>query len=225
MPPSPTWYARWMDGSAIPNDPVSVNTPRPNAGLHNSDYSASEATTLSWDLDAARAAIGSDRETTDWVNCQLTQGPTATDCTAPPATLTVATDSDEVSVADTVTANLTLSDPSLANGQPATVTVQGADDLQQDVLLGSDGTATFSYYASAEGTDTITATLGPLQSNAASVTVKVPPMPQITTSYYEKYLGNSGLFFRQGKQLGARGIKKTLSLFFRPALRTPTVVK
>ena len=56
------------------------------------------------------------------------------------------------------------------------------------------------------------------------MTVKVPPMPQITTSYYEKYLGNSGLFFRQGKQLGARGIK-TLSLFFLLALRTPTVVK
>ena len=160
LPPPPTWYARWMDGSAIPNDPVAVSSARPYAELDNPDYSATQVTALNWDLDAARTAIGSDLETTGWVNCELTQGPTATDCTAPPATLTVATDSDEVSVADTVTANLTLSDPSLANGQPATVTVQGADDLQQDVLLGSDGTATFSYYASAEGTDTITATLG-----------------------------------------------------------------
>ena len=102
-PPSPTWYARWMDGSAIPNDPVSVSSPRPYAELDNPDYSASQVTKLSWDLDAARAVIGSNQETTNWVNCQLTQGPTATDCDAPPSNTALPTISGTARDEETLT--------------------------------------------------------------------------------------------------------------------------
>lgn len=126
---------------------------------------------------------------------------------ATPATLTVTPDSGEVSVADTVTVNLKSNDPSLANGQSILVTVQGADDLQQNVVLGSDGTASFSYYAGAEGTDTIQASFGALRSNAASVAVRIPPLPAVTFSYYETQPKNLTVIKKQGFLLGKSGIK------------------
>jgi RHS repeat-associated protein len=71
---TPHWSARWMNESGIPKDPVAMSTPI----VYGSEGSVSARRTgaLTWDLDAARDVIGSDPDTTDWVNCQLLIGPT-----------------------------------------------------------------------------------------------------------------------------------------------------
>lgn len=159
--PPPVFTARLAAASAIPNDPVAVSSALSPSDLSSNYYdamqlSATQNAYLNWDLDAARAAIGSDAETTNWVDCELTQGPTSTGCTSVPATLTLSAPSPRSSpfTGKAVSFSVSVGNVSDASGTELTATVTGANSKTISATVNGT-TATFSYTGSNTGADSV----------------------------------------------------------------------
>ncbi|MGD0273234.1 MAG: DUF6531 domain-containing protein [Gaiellaceae bacterium] len=155
-PYTQTWNAVWLDGSAIANDPVTVGSRLPFDG-HSSYYdqfSASAGAALSWNLDAARSAIGADGNTTTWVNCELTQGPTSSVCKPPTFTLSAPSPSYKLLTNRTVTFDVNVDYVKDPSGTVLTATITGANPQTLSATV-QGTTATFSYTGTNTGTDTV----------------------------------------------------------------------
>ncbi|MGA9761099.1 MAG: RHS repeat-associated core domain-containing protein [Gaiellaceae bacterium] len=156
LPTVSDWHARWMDASGIPNDPKAVSRALSWTALwsNTGNLSATTMAALNWNLAAAREVIGADGNTTTWVNCELTNGPTSTICKPPTFTLSAPSPSSSPIRNNLVSFDLDVDyvfDPS---GTVLTATVTGANP--QTISATVEGrTARFSYTGTHEGVDTV----------------------------------------------------------------------
>jgi probable HAF family extracellular repeat protein len=136
---------------------------------------------------------------------------TPTQAEAPcPATGSLALElsTTEADVGQMQTATATFSGAPVPAGAVIEFQVSGANSETFVAPLDSSGKAIFAFIGHNEGTDTISATMrvdgGPVSSNKPTITWRVPPLPPVTRSFYEGYVGKP-YFLTDGRFTGESG--------------------